>query len=91
MNCSACFGQFHAHHQQLTTEWCDRRVWYSDVAAEGCQNWLAGSMSIEGFEAQLRVVLRIPQLCEPSLPLILPSILQLFPLHILTPTARSLP
>jgi len=31
-------------------------MWYSAVAAEGCQNRLAGSMSIEGFE----VVLRIP-------------------------------
>ena len=26
---------------------------YFPVAAEGCQNWLAGSMSIQGFEAQL--------------------------------------
>ena len=26
---------------------------YIPVAAEGCQNQLAGSMSIEGFEAQL--------------------------------------
>jgi len=26
---------------------------YIPVAAEGCQNRLAGSMSIEGFEAQL--------------------------------------
>jgi len=43
--------------QELTTEWYDRRVWYSAAAAEGCQNWLAGSISIEGFE----VVLRIPQ------------------------------
>jgi len=57
INCSTCFGQFHAHHQELTTEWCDRRVWYGAIAAEGCQNRLAGSMSIERFE----VVLRIPQ------------------------------
>ena len=35
INCSACFGQFHAHHQELTTEWCDRRVWYSAVTI-GC-------------------------------------------------------
>ena len=26
---------------------------YIPVAAEGCQTWLAGSMSIEGFKAQL--------------------------------------
>jgi len=49
INCSTCFRQFHAHHQELTTEWCDRRVWYSAVAAESCQNQLAGSMSILGF------------------------------------------
>ena len=50
VNCSTCFGQFNAHHQDLTTEWCDRRVWYSSVAAEGCQQWtyylLAGSDSL---------------------------------------------
>ena len=31
---------------------------YIPVAAEGCQNQLAGSMSIEGFEAQLALLVR---------------------------------
>jgi len=31
-------------------------VWYSAAAVEGCQNRLAGSMSIEGFEAQLALL-----------------------------------
>ena len=35
---------------------CDlvcKLIKYLPIAAEGCQNRLAGSMSIEGFEAQL--------------------------------------
>jgi len=29
---------------------------YTLIAAEGCQNWLAGGMSIEGFKAQLALL-----------------------------------
>jgi len=47
INCSTCFGKFHAHHQELTTERCDRRAWYSAVAAGGCRSRLAGSMSMD--------------------------------------------
>jgi len=44
---STCFGQLCAHPQELTTQWFYRRVWCSAVAAVGCQNRLAGCVSIE--------------------------------------------
>jgi len=40
---------------------CDlvcKLIKYIPIAAEGCQNRLAGSMSIEGFEAQLAPLVR---------------------------------
>ena len=52
MSCSTCFGQPCAHPQELTTQWFYRRVWCSAVAAEGCQNGLAGCVSIEEYVAQ---------------------------------------
>ena len=35
INCSKYFGQFHGYHQELTTEWCDRHVWYNAVTIGG--------------------------------------------------------
>ena len=54
---STCFGQPCAHPQELTTQWFYRRVWCSAVAAVGCQNRLAGCVSMEEY-----VVLRTDSL-----------------------------
>jgi len=50
---STCFGQPCAHPQELTIRWFYRRVWCSAVAAVGCQNRLAGCVSILEYVAQL--------------------------------------
>jgi len=52
ISCSTYFGQPCAHPQELTTQWFYRRVWFSPVAAVGCQNRLAGCVSIEEYVAQ---------------------------------------
>ena len=63
---STCFGQLCPHPQEVTTQWLHRCVWCSAVAAVGCQNRLAGCVSIEEYVARsqlLRMGTKLPETC----------------------------